>query len=90
MAYSALSMWKEAKADGLACIERNKEFLKGYHRAANAMINLVWKRVMRIIIQGEFVEAEDVLNKGLKYNSNDPNLLSLLRIAEPKVLFIIV
>lgn len=50
MAYSALSMWKEAKADGLACIERNKEFLKGYHRAANAMINLVWKRVMRIII----------------------------------------
>ena len=41
MAYSALGMWKEAKADGLACIERNKEFLKGYHRAANAMINLV-------------------------------------------------
>lgn len=48
MAYSALSMWKEAKADGLACIERNKEFLKGYHRAANAMINLVWNRIMRI------------------------------------------
>lgn len=41
MAYSAMCMWKEAKADGLACIERNKEFLKGYHRAANAMINLV-------------------------------------------------
>lgn len=41
MAYSGLGKWKEAKEDGLACIERNKEFLKGYHRAANAMINLV-------------------------------------------------
>ena len=41
MAYSALGKWSEAKADGLACIERDKTFLKGYHRAANAMINLV-------------------------------------------------
>lgn len=41
MAYSALGKWREAKADGLACIERDKTFLKGYHRAANAMINLV-------------------------------------------------
>ena len=73
MAYSAMNMWKEAKADGLACIERNKEFLKGYHRAGNAMINL-----------GEYIEAENILNQGLKYNSNDPNLLALLRIAEPK------
>ncbi|KAK8813640.1 stress-inducible protein STI1 [Blastocystis sp. ATCC 50177/Nand II] len=73
MAYSGLSMWREAKKDGLECIRLNKEFLKGYHRAANAMIQL-----------SEFVEAEDILNQGLKYNSNDPNLLALLRIAEPK------
>lgn len=31
------------------------------------------------------MEAEDILNKGLTYNANDPNLLSLLKIAEPKV-----
>ena len=43
MAYSALKKWPEAKADGLACIERDKTFLKGYHRAANAMINLVYR-----------------------------------------------
>ena len=41
MAYSGLSMWREAKKDGLECIRLNKEFLKGYHRAANAMIQLV-------------------------------------------------
>ncbi|KAK8794479.1 stress-inducible protein [Blastocystis sp. subtype 4] len=73
MAYSAIGKWKEAKEDGLACIERDKTFLKGYHRAANAMINL-----------GEFIEAEDTLNKGLTYNANDPNLLSLLKIAAPR------
>lgn len=53
MAYSGLSMWREAKKDGLECIRLNKEFLKGYHRAANAMIQLVRvvclsKRVERI------------------------------------------
>ena len=31
------------------------------------------------------MEAEDILNKGLTYNANDPNLLSLLKIAAPKV-----
>ena len=84
MAYSAIGKWKEAKEDGLACIERDKTFLKGYHRAANAMINLVCFR-FRINVQGEFVEAEETLNKGLTYNANDPNLLSLLKIAAPRV-----
>lgn len=85
MAYSGLSMWREAKKDGLECIRLNKEFLKGYHRAANAMIQLVDISVLYMSEQNEFVEAEEVLNQGLKYNANDANLLALLRIAEPKV-----
>lgn len=41
MAYCGLKDWTKAKADGLKCVELNPNFVKGYHRAATAMINLV-------------------------------------------------
>lgn len=51
MAYSAIGKWKEAKEDGLACIERDKTFLKGYHRAANAMINPCMSRSLLLMFR---------------------------------------
>lgn len=68
MSYIALKMWAEAERDGLETIRLDKTFLKGYHRTANAQINL-----------GKYLEAEATLETGLKYNSNDDNLLSLMR-----------
>ncbi|CBK22282.2 uncharacterized protein [Blastocystis hominis] len=73
MAYCGLKEWAKAKEDGLKCVQMKPDFVKGYHRAATAMINL-----------NEFIEAEELLQRGLKVFPDDKNLLVLLRIAEPK------
>lgn len=41
MAYCGLKEWAKAKEDGLKCVQMKPDFVKGYHRAATAMINLV-------------------------------------------------
>lgn len=41
MAYCGLKDWAKAKEDGLKCVQMKPDFVKGYHRAATAMINLV-------------------------------------------------
>lgn len=35
-AYGALGNWQQAEADAQACVTRNPQFAKGYHRLANA------------------------------------------------------
>lgn len=83
MAYCGLKDWVKAKADGLTCVKMKPDFVKGYHRAATAMINLVGQGVF-LNHQNEFIEAEELLKNGLKVFPDDKNLLVLLRIAEPK------
>ncbi|KAK8805783.1 hypothetical protein WA158_002439 [Blastocystis sp. Blastoise] len=72
-AYILMNKFEEAEKDGLKCISLNKNFLKGYHRAAKAQISL-----------GKYIEAVNTLENALKVFPNDATLLDLLKTAKPK------
>lgn len=52
-AYAAMGEWERAAADGQMCINKNRDWIKGYFRLATAQQNM-----------GQFQDAIDTLNRG--------------------------
>ena len=73
-AYANLGQWEEAAADGYSCMKVNPEFVKGYHRAANALYNL-----------GRIEESYNVIEMASKrgYRSNR-DLSNLFEVVKPQ------
>lgn len=67
MALAALSRWEEAASDGKRCVEINSSFMKGYHRAATALLQL-----------GRAEEAVGICSKGLVHHGGNADLMTLL------------
>jgi len=61
--YAALDMWQEAANDGRECIMKDKNFVKGYFRAALAQQNL-----------GDLKAAQDAVKRGLGIDSTNADL----------------
>lgn len=71
MALGLAGRWEEAARDGRTCVAKNPKFLKGYHRASNAMKHT-----------GEYAAAIKIIEKGLIHfqgNADFRKLLSELR-----------
>jgi stress-induced-phosphoprotein 1 len=67
MAYAGKGAWEPAAADGKMCVQLNGSFMKGYHRAANALGQL-----------GQFAEAVAITEKGLIHHPGNADLTALL------------
>lgn len=72
-AYGLNNQWQLAAADGTKCVTLNPKFLKGYHRAANALKHL-----------GKYDQAIKTIEKGLIHFSGNADFRTLL--AELRVL----
>lgn len=67
MAYAAMGKWEEAASDGQKCVNLNATFLKGYHRASNALKHL-----------GQYEKAIQIIEKGLGHFAGNADFLKLL------------
>lgn len=63
-AYGLNGQWDEAAADGQKCVSLAPQFLKGYHRASNALKHLK-----------KYDEAIKTIEKGLIHFQGEPSAL---------------
>lgn len=66
-AYGLNNQWELAAKDGLKCVSLNSKFLKGYHRAANALKHV-----------GKYAKAIKTIEKGLIHFSGNADFRKLL------------
>lgn len=66
-AYAAMGKWAEAAADGQRCVSLSPTFLKGYHRASNALKHLK-----------QYKQAIQVIEKGLIHYPGNADFVKLL------------
>ena len=71
-AYANLGQWAEAAADGASCMKVNPEFVKGYHRAANALYNMNK-------IEESYAVIETASKRGYRSNRDLSNLYEVVR-----------
>ena len=72
--YAALEKWEEAAADGRQCVILDKNFVKGYFRAATAQESL-----------GNFESALEFVKRGLGVESGNKDLKEMSRRIEESV-----
>ncbi len=72
--YAALEKWDEAAADGRQCVILDKNFVKGYFRAATAQEKL-----------GNFADALEFVKRGLGVESGNKDLKDMSRRIEEAV-----